>query len=118
MIVSAGSAGGYLAGEINLPFPVPLLTVLIVVLFCCICLLGVGESSRVALCIFLIHVGTMIILAITAIIRWGINGNSTLASNWYASQPSSAVEITRQIFLGASLGFLGNTGMVLRCGDF
>jgi amino acid transporter len=117
-VVSAGSAGGYLAGEINLPFSVALLTVMILVLFSCICLLGIRESSRVALGIFLCHLGTMVILAVTAIVRWGMNGNAVLSSNWHTAQPSSVADIIKQIFFGASLGFLGNTGMLLCCSVF
>jgi hypothetical protein len=58
-----------------------------------------------------LHLTTIVVLAITSIVRWGINGNSILSANWYAAQPSSAGEIAKQIFFGVSLGFLGNTGM-------
>lgn len=109
-MVSAGSAGGYLAGEIELPFPEALLPVFILVLFSGICLLGIRESSRFALVIMTNHLLTMSILAVTAIVRWGMNGNSILTANWQAAQPSSPVEIAKQIFFGVSLGFLGNTG--------
>lgn len=109
--MSAGSATGYLAGEVDLPFPRALMTVLILIMFSGICLLGIRESSRFALVIMSNHLLTMFIVGITAIVRWGINGNSTLATNWSAAQPSSAADIVKQIFFGVSLGFLGNTGM-------
>jgi hypothetical protein len=109
-VVSAGSAGGYLAGEVNLPFSQALLPVFILILFSGVCLLGIRESSVVALTIISFHIVTMVVLAITSIVRWGINGNSLLAENWAAAQPGSASEIARQIFYGVSLGFLGNTG--------
>jgi amino acid transporter len=110
-IVSAGSAGGYLAGEINLPFPDALLAVFILILFSGICMLGIRESSKIALTIMAFHLVTMIVLAITAIVRWGIIGNSLLSANWHAAQPSSASQIAKQILFGVSLGFLGNTGV-------
>ena len=108
--MSAGSAGGYLAGEVNLPFNEALLTVFILILFSAICLLGIRESSGFALTIMTAHIITMSVIAITAIVRWGIIGNSVLTANWYAAQPSSAIEIFKQIYFGVSLGFLGNTG--------
>jgi hypothetical protein len=87
-----------------------LLPIFILILFSGVCLLGIRESSGVALTIISFHLITMIVLALTSIIRWGINGNSVLAENWTAAQPGSASEIARQIFYGVSLGFLGNTG--------
>jgi amino acid transporter len=110
-VVSAGSAGGYLAGEVSLPFPDALLTVFILLLFSCVCLLGIRESSTVALTIMISHLVLMVTLGITSIVRWAMTGNSVLAANWHAAQPASAGEIVKQIFFGISLGFLGNTGI-------
>ena len=93
-----------------LPFPEPMLTVFILVLFSGIYLLGIRESSRFALVIMTFHIVTMSVVAITAIVRWELNGNTVLAANWFAAQPSSHKEIIKQIFFGVSLGFLGNTG--------
>jgi glucan phosphoethanolaminetransferase (alkaline phosphatase superfamily) len=113
-VVSAGSASGYLAGDVQLPFPKAVLTVILLLVFASICLLGLRESSRVAMGILTIHIVTMISLAITSMVRWGINGNAVLIANWYAAQPSSAGEIAKQIFFGASLGFLGSTGTIFQ----
>jgi len=110
-VVSAGSVGGYLAGEIHLPFPQALLTVFILVLFSGVCLFGIRDSSALALTIQTVHLTTMFALAIGAMVRWGINGNIILSSNWQAAQPSSASEIAKQIFFGVSLGFLAYTGI-------
>jgi hypothetical protein len=109
-VVSAGSAGGYLEGEITLPFPAPLLTVFILILFSCVCLFGIRESSRVALMIMAFHLATISIVALTSVVRWGMIGNSLLSENWATAQPGSAGAIAKQIFFGVSLGFLGNTG--------
>lgn len=86
------------------------MTVFILVLFSAICLLGIRESSKVALTIMSFHILTMLVIAITAMVRWGINGNSTLSENWHAAQPPSPEQIIKQIFFGVSLAFLGNTG--------
>jgi hypothetical protein len=112
-VISAGCAGEYLAGEVDLPFPAALLTVFILVLFTCICLLGIRKSSSVALAIMIFHLVTIATVAITAIARWGFTGNSVLAANWHDAQPTSVKEIVRQIFFGVSLGFIGNTGTIL-----
>ena len=113
-MVSAGSAGGYLAGEVSLPFPNALLTVFILLVFSGVCLLGIRESSTVALTIMTSHLVLMVTLGILSIVRWAMTGNSVLAANWHAAQPASASEIIKQIFFGVSLGFLGNTGISLK----
>ena len=109
-MVSAGSVGGYLAGEFQLPFPRALLTVFVLVFFSGVCLLGIRDSSALALIIQTIHLLTMLILALAALVSWGINGNGILATNWVNAQPSSTAEIVKQIFFGVSLGFLAYTG--------
>jgi amino acid transporter len=110
-VVSAGSAGGYLAGEVDLPFPEALLTVFILLLFSGVCMFGIRESSTVALTIMTSHIICMTTLGITCIVRWSMTGNSVLAANWHAAQPTSTAGIVKQIFFGVSLGFLGNTGI-------
>jgi len=109
-VISAGSASGYLAGEVHLPFSATLLTVFILLLFAAICFLGIHESSRFGLIILIIHLATMFVIAIAAVVRLGIYGNSLLVANWHAAQPSSLAEALKQIFLGASIVFIGNTG--------
>ena len=102
--------GGYLSGEFHLPFPQALLTVIILVSFSGVCLLGIRDSSALALTIQTIHLTTMLALAISAMVRWGINGNLVLSANWNAAQPPSAAEIAKEIFFGVSVGFLAYTG--------
>jgi len=53
---------------------------------------------------------TICTIAIAAIIHWGKDGNSQLVENWHLAQPGSGSAIAKQIFFGASLGFIGNTG--------
>ena len=88
------------------------MTVFILVLFSAICLLGIRESSKVALAIMAFHILTILVVAITSIVRWGINGNALLSANWFAAQPPSTADIFKQIFHGMSLAFLGNTGIL------
>lgn len=101
----------------TLPFSTSLLAILILILFACICLLGMRESSGIALAIMMLHIVTISTIAISAVVHWGRNGNSQLAENWRLAQPASAAEIGKQIFFGVSIGFLGNTGMMSRNGD-
>jgi hypothetical protein len=93
------------------------LTILVLVSFSGICLFGVRDSSAVALTILTFHLGTMFAVAVAAVVRWGINGNSTLSSNWIAAQPASIAEIVKQIFFGVSIGFLAYTGIAPTADD-
>lgn len=61
-----------------------------------------------------IHLSTMLALAVSAMVRWGIHGNIVLSTNWHAAQPSSAVDVAKQIFFGVSIGFLAYTGLALK----
>jgi Amino acid permease len=112
-VVSAGSAQGYLAGEVDLPFPQFLIAIFILILFSCICFLGIRESSTLALAIMTTHLTTIAVLAIVAMVRWGINGNEVLSANWDVAASLPAKEILKQIFYGTSLGFLGITGTTI-----
>lgn len=55
-VVSAATAVSYLSGEVHLPFPVIVGTLLILVVFATISLSGLRESARIALVVFTLHV--------------------------------------------------------------
>lgn len=54
--VSASTASAYIWGEIDIPFPVYVGTIIIVATPLFISLLGLRESARTALCIMMFHV--------------------------------------------------------------
>ncbi|KAJ4483760.1 AAAP amino acid permease [Lentinula aciculospora] len=109
-VVSASTATSYLAGEVNLPFPEFVGTVLVLVIFTLISLSGIKESARVALCVLTLHIVTMTILIIAGAVHWATIGNGQIIENWHGGKASSASEVIRQIFNGFCLGMLGLTG--------
>lgn len=52
---------------------------------------------------------TMVVLIIMSIIAWAKHGNATLQDNWN-TRPSSSAHVTRAIFNGICIAFLGVTG--------
>ena len=55
-VVSAATAMSYLDGEVALPFPIVVGSILIILLFATLCLGGVRDNARVAFAIILLHV--------------------------------------------------------------
>ena len=58
VVVSASAASTYIAGEVTLPFPVFVGTIIILAFPFVISLLGLKESARTALGILAFHVST------------------------------------------------------------
>ena len=56
VVVSASTASVYLAGEINLPFPAYVGTLIFLVMPLLISLLGIKESARTAFGVMILHV--------------------------------------------------------------
>jgi len=110
IVVSANTATSYLHTELELPFPLFWLTIIVMIAFAFIYFLGLSETARVAFGIFVFHIITMLVLIITCIIRWGQIGNSQLIDNWHNFVPPSLNEIIKQVFFGFCIGLLGTTG--------
>ncbi|SOV03108.1 uncharacterized protein UDID_20054 [Ustilago sp. UG-2017a] len=116
--VSAGTASAYIAGETvadDAHIDYRLISVLLLVGLAALCLLGLRDSSTVALAMFLLHITTMIMLIIAGIIAWICNGNSLLRENWIIGiatilAPSTGKGIARAIFDGVCAAFVGLTG--------
>lgn len=71
-VVSAATAATYLAGEVpGLPFPAWVGTVIVLVIFTIVSLMGVQESARIALVVLSFHISTMIVLIVASSIHWG-----------------------------------------------
>ncbi|KAI0070664.1 hypothetical protein K474DRAFT_1669815 [Panus rudis PR-1116 ss-1] len=110
-VVSAATAATYLAGEVSLPFPSYLGTVIILVIFTTISLSGLRESARIALAVLSLHILTMIVLFVASIIAWSRVGNSQLHANWATGRGSVTPDhILHQVFNGFCIGMLGLTG--------
>jgi amino acid transporter len=106
-VISAGEAMHYLHGLIH-SLPVMAATVALLGLFAFLNLLGISESSKVALGIFVIHMVTLSVLSITAI--YTVLGDpSVLFANWSAPMPEGR-GLGRALFLGFAAAMLGISG--------
>ncbi|KAI0689016.1 amino acid permease-domain-containing protein [Cytidiella melzeri] len=110
-VVSAATAVSYLAGEVKLPFPIVVGTLLVFAIFTGVSLSGLRESARIALVVLTIHLITMLALFLASMVAWGRTGNSQISHNWHAGRQNlSADDIVRQVFDGICIGILGVTG--------
>lgn len=110
-VVSASTASAYLAAEVTLPDKLTpfILTIIILIAFSLICILGLKESSTLTLSIFAMHSITMFVVMITSIVMWIRGGNQTLINNWNIPvQPDSNAAL--MIAKGVCIGLLGVTG--------
>jgi amino acid transporter len=113
-VVSASTASAYLAAEVTLPHSLTpfILTIVILVAFSMICLLGLKESSTLTLAIFIMHSVTMTVVMIASLVAWGKHGSSTLVSNW--TDNSSEGHPVLMIAKGICIGLLGVTGFEVK----
>ncbi|KAG2196742.1 hypothetical protein INT47_009633, partial [Mucor saturninus] len=111
-VVSASTASAYLAAEVDLPDRLTpfILTIVILVTFSLICILGLRESSTLTLSIFMLHLITMLAVMLTSFVMWGKGGSQTLIDNWtkYPDPPGS--NPLMMIAKGVCIGLLGVTG--------
>ena len=79
-------------------------------IFATLVVVGLTESATVALGIFIIHVTTLSILTIAAVVHLA-GDTSVLHANWTSDDPAfTAPDVTRAIFYGFSAGLLGLSG--------
>lgn len=112
-VVSAATASAYLAGEVHLPFPYWVGTVIVILLFVCFSLTGIRDSARLAFVVFSFHVTTITILIIVSAVHWAKSGNDLLCENWKIGLERSGTnpgQIMKQVYFGFCLGMLGLTG--------
>jgi amino acid transporter len=110
-VVSASTASAYLAAEVSLPSRLTpfIITIIILVAFSLICILGLRESSTITLSIFTFHAITMLVVLITSFVMWGKGGSQTLIDNWNIPDPEGSNPIL-MIVKGVCIGLLGVTG--------
>ncbi|KIY66346.1 hypothetical protein CYLTODRAFT_423498 [Cylindrobasidium torrendii FP15055 ss-10] len=109
-IVSAATASSYLAGEVTLPFPAFVGTIIVMAIFTLVSLSGIKESARLALAVLSLHIFSMAALIIASFVHWGRTGNAQISENWHTYAAPSVSSAARQIFDGFCLGMLGLTG--------
>lgn len=117
--VSAGTASAYIAGETvmdSVHIDYRLISVLLLVGLASLSLLGLRDSSTVALGMFALHIITMVMLIVAGIVAWIRSGNSLLHANWMIGMatmraPSTGKGIARALFDGVCVAFVGLTGI-------
>ena len=106
-VISASEAMHYLQG-IFLYLPITIATIVVLLVFTGLAILGIGESARVAVIIFTFHLLTLSILVLTGV--WFIinNGIDVFHLNWHL--PVTSGNIHHALFLGFSAAMLGISG--------
>ena len=106
-VISAGEAMHYLASIIP-ALNVIIATVVVLLLFTMLSIVGIGESANVAVVIFLFHLVSLTILVTAS--GWFLiaNGLEILQINWQL--PITSGSIVTALFLGFSAAMLGISG--------
>ncbi len=104
-VISASEAIKYVYNIWNIPI-IPV-TIVLLLIFMTLVILGIGESSKVAIAIFIFHLTSLTILCSYCIYFFIQNGISTLSANF--SIPVEGGLVT-SLFLGFSAAMLGISG--------
>ncbi len=105
-VISANEAMRYMHGLWSSE-PVILSTIVLLLIFALLAILGIKESSKVAIGIFVFHLVSMVLLIGFIFYYLFDNGFSTFYENWKVPVGGS---ITTAIFLGFSASMLGISG--------
>lgn len=105
-VISANEAMHYLHSLWSSE-PIILSTIILLVLFALMTIMGIRESSKVAIGIFLFHLTSMGLLTVFVGYHLFMNGFGYLAENWSLPVEGS---VTTAIFLGFSASMLGISG--------
>lgn len=106
-VISASEGMHYLHGIFE-GLNVTIATVVVLILFTGLAILGIGESAFVAVIIFMTHIGTLALLVLAS--AWFVltHGLDTFHINWQT--PISSGSIQTALFLGFSAAMLGISG--------
>lgn len=105
-VISANEAMHYLHGLWNAE-PVILSTILLLTVFALLAIMGIRESSRVAMGIFVFHLSSILILILSIAYYLFTNGMDTLYANMKVPVEGS---VSMAIFMGFSVSMLGISG--------
>jgi amino acid transporter len=106
-VISASEGMHYLHG-IYTGFDVTIATIVVLVAFTGLAILGIGESAFVAVFIFIIHLITLSTLVLASLWFISNNGFQTFYINWEV--PVSSGGVVTALFLGFSAAMLGISG--------
>ena len=105
-VISAGEAM-YYAHRLWAGLDVFIATIVLLGLFMALTIIGIQESSRVAVGIFLLHLASLTLLLLVILIYLFRNGLATLSLNWNAP---SDLSVPQALFLGFAAAMLGISG--------
>ncbi|MCF6240204.1 MAG: APC family permease [Bacteroidales bacterium] len=106
-VISANEAIHYLHHLIP-SMPVIIATIVLLSIFAFLVIIGISESAKVAIGIFLFHLASLVILSVFIIIYLSQNGISVFIENWHF--PVSKGGILEAIFFGFAASMLGVSG--------
>ncbi|HWO12843.1 MAG TPA: APC family permease, partial [Polyangiaceae bacterium] len=107
-VISAGEAMHY-AHNLWSGLPIFWATIGLLGLFAVLNILGMTESARVAVAIFCVHVGTLVLLSVCCTIAFARDPSIFLA-NWSETRQLDFHGLTRALFFGFAAGMLGVSG--------
>jgi amino acid transporter len=105
-VISASEAMHYVHG-LWTAWPVVLATIVLLAIFMGITILGIGESSRVAIAIFIFHLASLVILTVFCVFYLAETGWSVWLANY--NLPTEGT-VTMALFFGFSAAMLGISG--------
>ena len=106
-VISASEAMHYLHNIIH-AISVPIATIVVLVIFTLLAIIGIGESAKVAVGIFLFHLVSLVLLVVTSVLFVAVNGLETFQLNW--AIPLTTHSLLYTLFLGFSVAMLGISG--------
>jgi amino acid transporter len=106
-VISATEAMHYLHILIH-NLNIPIATIIVLILFTILAIIGIGESAIVAVFIFIIHLTSLTLLVGAGIFFLFYSGLDTFHINW--SMPLTSKSLLYTIFLGFSAAMLGISG--------
>ena len=104
-VVSASSAASALNALVPV-LPVFPFTFVVLGIFCCLSLIGLGESAVVAVLIFILHIATLLILGVTSIVSFSFD---QFRHNLQLPFPDQG-NFSTALFFGFASGLLGISG--------
>ena len=87
--------------------PISAATIILLVLFMILTIIGIGESSRVAIVIFLVHLTSLALLLAAGVVWVASHGAGILIDNFAAPTPGG---LPRALFFGFAAAMLGISG--------
>ena len=105
-VISASEAIKY-AHSLWSGIPIVYATILLLLVFMGLVILGIGESSKVAIVIFIFHLTSLVILCFFSIYFLFNNGFETLITNFKAPVEGG---VTKALFFGFAAAMLGISG--------